>query len=395
MREGHGTARPRVALVAHGIHDLGGMEQAFAELARRVHERFDVVVLSSDLGENLRGLVEWRRVPVPRRPAPLRFALFYALGALRLALTRSDVVHTLGAIVPNRADLVTVHFCTAGYVEALGRWAPPNAPGLRRANTALARMLSLAAERWSFRPRRVGRLAAVSAGVARELEHHYPGVPVVLTPNGVDGERFRPDPEARRDVRRELGVGEDEVVVLFVGGDWHGKGLGLGIEAFAAAARRVPGLHLLVAGHGDEWLFGALARELGVGDRVVFLGVRRDVGCLHAAADVFLLPSWYETFSLAAHEAAASGVPVVATRVNGIEELLAGGEAGVLVDREPNAIADALVALAENADERRRLGAAARARAVEHTWDRSAAGAEAVYRAAVVHATLEPEAAGA
>jgi glycosyltransferase involved in cell wall biosynthesis len=374
-RAGTQGRRPRVALVAHGIHDHGGMERAFAELVRRIHARYEVVVLSADLGDDLRDLVEWRRIPVPARPAPLRFALFYVIAAVRLLATRADVVHTLGAIVPNAADFASVHFCTAGYVASVGRLAPPNAPVLRRANTALARLLFLAAERWTYRRDRVARLGAVSRGVARELARSFPGVPTVLTPNGVDRARFRPDPATRREVRRELAIADDDVVALFVGGDWHGKGLALAIRAVARTR-----LRLLVVGRGDERRFRALARSHGVEQRVTFLGPRDDPERYYAASDVFLLPSWYETFSLAAFEAAASGLPIVAAPVSGVEELVGDGDAGMLVERDAGAIAVALASLAASAESRRRLGDAARARSAVYTWDRSADAVLAVYR---------------
>lgn len=367
--------------MAHGIHDHGGMERAFAELVRRVHDRYDVVVLSTDLGEELRGLVEWRRIPAPSRPAPLRFAVFYLVAAARLARTRADLVHTLGAIVPNAADLASVHFCTAGYVESVGRLAAPGTPPLRRLNTSLARLLFLGAERWTYRRGHVSRLGAVSRGVARELARSFPGVRTVLTPNGVDPARFRPDPAAAHELRAELGIPAEDVVAVFVGGDWHGKGLALAIAALAETRRRsATPIRLLVVGRGDERRFRELADGLGVGPLVTFVGQRADTERYYAASDVFLLPSWYETFSLAAFEAAASGLPIVAAPVSGVDELVGDGEAGVIVERSPAALAAALAALAESPETRERLGAAARERSAAYTWERSTGAVLAVYR---------------
>lgn len=373
--------RPRLVILAHGIHDDGGMERAFSELVRRVHDRFDVVVLSIDLAEPLRELVEWRRIRAPARPAALRFLVYYGVAGLRLATVRADLVQALGAIVPNRVDLASVHFCNAGYVEAAGGYAPGNAPLARRLNTGLARSVGLLAERWSFRPGRVSCLAPVSGGLARELRRHYPGIPVEVTPNGIDRARFRPDAAAGAGLREELGVEASDLVALFVGGDWHGKGLGLAIEAVAAASARSPQrLRLLVVGRGDETYFGRLAERLGIGDAVVFTGPRRDTERFYAAADVFVLPSWYETFSLAAFEAAASGLPVVATAVHGVEELIGDGAAGFVVDRTAPAVADALVALAQSSELRRTLGEAALARSAQYTWERSLEATESIYR---------------
>jgi glycosyltransferase involved in cell wall biosynthesis len=380
--------RPRVALVAHGIHDDGGMQRAFAELVRRLHGRYEFVVVSGDLGNDLRGLVAWRRVPVPQRPAPLRFALFYVIAGLRLATTRADVVHTLGAIVPNRAHLASVHFCNAGFVEAVGL-APPAAPLPRRINTGLARVLGLLAERWSYRRGRLDFLAPVSAGVARELERHFGGVPIRMTPNGIDRMRFRPDADVRVEVRRDLNIAADEVVSLFVGGDWHAKGLRLAVEGLAEASREVP-LRLVVVGRGDEAHFRRLASRLGVAERVTFVGERRDTERFYAAADIFVLPTVYETFSLAAFEAAASGLPVVAPRVSGIEDLVGDDAAGVIVRRDANEIGAALARLAASAELRSVLGAAARERSAAFTWDRSIAAVASVYRSVTEADGLAP-----
>jgi glycosyltransferase involved in cell wall biosynthesis len=353
-------SRPTVAFVAHEVHDHGGMERAAAELLRRGHERCQFVVVSSALAPELRPVVEWRRVRIPARPAALRFATFWALAGRALRGLRADVVHVLGAIVPGRADLATVQFCHAGFRAATGSLAPAGSPPVRRLNTALAHRIALAAERRCYRPGRVRMLAAVSAGVARELERHYPSLPVVVTPNGVDCERFRPPPSR---------PSRDRITAVFVGGDWDRKGLGIAIEALAAA----PGVALDVVGAGDVTRFRAIASRYGVAERVRFLGPRQDVERVLQASDVIVLPTLYETFSLAAHEAAASGLPVVATPVHGVAELVGDGEAGLIVERTRASVGAALAQLAADPALRSRLGAEARRRALELDWDRSVA----------------------
>jgi UDP-glucose:(heptosyl)LPS alpha-1,3-glucosyltransferase len=350
-------SRPTVAFVAHEVHDHGGMERAAAELLRRGHERCRFVVVSSALAPELRPLVEWQRVRIPPRPAALRFAAFWALAGRALRDLRADVVHVLGAIVPGRADLATVQFCHAGFRAATGSLAPAGSP-VRRLNTALAHRIALAAERRCYRPGRVRMLAAVSAGVAWELERHYPGLPVVVTPNGVDGERFRPLPSR---------PSRDRITAVFVGGDWDRKGLGIAIEALAAA----PGVALDVVGAGDVARFRAIAGRCGVPERVRFLGPRQDVERVLQASDVFVLPTLYEAHSLATQEAAAAGLPIIVTRVNGVEELMGDDEAGFIVERGPHAVGTALARLAADADLRHKLGAEARRRALGFGWDRS------------------------
>jgi glycosyltransferase involved in cell wall biosynthesis len=384
-------ARSRLALVAHGIHHDGGMERNFAELLKRVHDRYAVVVISSELAADLRPLVEWRRTPAPRRPAVLRFLVFYVLGALQVRRARADLVHTIGAIVPNGADVASVQFCHAGFRDAAGGFSPPGAPPLRRLNTAVYRFVCIAAERWSYRPGRSRVLSPVSHGVARELERHYPGVPREIAPNGVDRRRFGPDEEDRKQFRRRVGVGEDELVALFVGGDWDRKGLAIALDGLAHARELTTRpFWLWVVGDGDEARFRRVAaRRPGLEERICFFGRRRDTERFYRSADFFVFPTFYEAFPLVALEAASSGLPIVATSVNGVEELVGEDEAGIAVERSGEAVGEALASLADDPDLRARLGARALARSAEFTWERSAGAAATLYEAILAEAALE------
>jgi len=359
-----------VALVAHEIHDHGGMEKALAELIRVGRGHVNFVVVSRYLAPDLRHLVDWRRVPAPNRPFPLKFSLFFVLAGARLRAVRADVVHTMGAIVPNRADVATVQFCHAAHRQIALRASIDRRPALRRLNTAISSLLSVVAERWLYRPSRTRALAAVSRGVARELRERYPCVSVLLTPNGVDLERFRPDPDVRRAFRATHGVGTGEVVALFVGGDWERKGPAIAIRAVARATREAP-LRLWVVGRGDEERLGRVAAEHGVEDRVSFFGPRADSERFFQAADVFVFPSAYEGFPLALLEAAASALPLVVTATNGVDELVGDGSCGIVVQRTTDSVARALVRLANSPELRAELGIAARAQAQEFTWQRS------------------------
>jgi glycosyltransferase involved in cell wall biosynthesis len=364
----------RVAMVAHDVHDDGGMERVMAHLVRHASTSVSIDVISRTLSPQLRPLVRWHRVSIPSRPFALKFAAFFVLAGLRLRRMRPDVVHTVGAIVPNHADIASVHFSHTAFVADGRRLTPPGLSPVRHFNRALARMTALAAERWVYRPSRVGILAAVSPGIADDMRRFHPGVAVAVTPNGVDLEVFRPSPEERAAVRREYGVDDSETVVLFVGGDWNRKGLDLLIEAVAQLSSDV---RLWVVGPGDTDRFAALA----AGASVDFFGVRRDTSRFYAAADVFALPSLAEAAPLAAYEAAASALPIVATRVHGVTELVGTDEAaGILVDRRAAAIASALERLAVNPQLRRAMGEEARRRAAGYSWEQSAESVVELYR---------------
>jgi glycosyltransferase involved in cell wall biosynthesis len=356
------------------------MDRAVTELLIRAGDEIEFHVLSAELAESLRPLVRWHRLRIPSRPFPLRYVSFYILAGLRLRTLRVNVIHTLGAIVPNRVDIASVHACHAGFVRATSRLAPSGAPLLRRMNTSISRLLSLAAERWTYRPERARILAAVSAGIQNELKRAYPRARVELTPNGVDTDRFRPSAEARVALRRAHRIDDDGRVALFVGGNWDHKGLPIAIAAIAQARAMGAAVdHLWVVGAGDVARFQEIVTENGMEERVTFLGEREDVERFYQAADLFVLPSLYEAFSLVLLEAAACGLAIITTAVNGTEELNGVRRSLLIADRTAPAFARAIVRVCGDELLAREMRRAARESAVSYTWERSAREVMRVY----------------
>lgn len=365
-----------MALVSHEVGAQQGSGRVISELVRHASNRVDFVVVARELDDEVKPLVTWLRVPAPATPYKRKSAVFFLTGALQLLRAHADLihVHASGPTVPNRADVTTVHLSRAAWFDAMGIFGPGGSRGFRQ----LSPRTHVAVERWCHRRSRV--LLAVSKSEEAVLRRHYPGPPVVVVPNGVDGERFAPDPAVRAEMRAAEAVEQDDVVVLFVGNSWNRKGLAETIDGFALARRADGGPdRLWIAGYGDERRYRAHAVRAGVGDRIRFFGLRTDVERLLRGADVFAQPSSYETFCLAAYEAAACGVPIVATSVGGVAELVGDGEAGVLVRRDDADVARALGLLSADAELRRRMGAAALRRAGGYTWKGMAEGVLAVY----------------
>jgi UDP-glucose:(heptosyl)LPS alpha-1,3-glucosyltransferase len=112
---------------------------------------------------------------------------------------------------------------------------------------------------------------------------------------------------------------------------------------------------------------------------VRWLGVTRDVPLALAAADALVFPSTYEAFPLVALEAAAAGLPILATPVNGVRELIRDGESGFLIERDPDSIAAVLRRLGDDAGLRARVGAAAREAVSAYSWERMIARHHELY----------------
>ena len=148
--------------------------------------------------------------------------------------------------------------------------------------------------------------------------------------------------------------------VVTVAGMYVRKGIADLIEATAMVRERVPTVTTYLLGDGpDRAQFEALARDRGLGGSVVFLGFRSDAEKLMKQADVFVLASHADPNPLVIPEARAAGLPIVATRVDGIPESLDGGDAGLLVPpHSPDALANAIAGLLLSPAQRDRLRAA-------------------------------------
>ena len=207
-----------------------------------------------------------------------------------------------------------------------------------------------------------------------------PARKLTLLGNGIDLARFDPSTISAADARAaraELGaVAPDDVVVGLVGRLVREKGYA---EVFAAASRlrdHVPALRFAIIGWEDD--DDAKDDALDAGDRaraaaagVRFLGGRDDVARLYAGMDIFVLASHREGFPRSAMEAAAMGVPVVATDIRGCRQVVDDGVTGLLVPaRDATALAAAIASLASDPDLRKQLGTAGRAKATREFDER-------------------------
>ena len=186
---------------------------------------------------------------------------------------------------------------------------------------------------------------------------------IMVVPNAVDHARFKP--QGPKELRQRY-AHPDEKLVVHVSNFRPLKRVDDVVRTFARVAEEV-GARLLMVGDGPERQKAlSLAAELNIGGRVAFLGSFPRVEDIFAISDLFLLPSTEESFGLAALEAMASGVPVVASRVGGIPEVVVDGETGFLcAPKDVAAMAAASLKLLTDSTLHARMSRAARSRATD------------------------------
>jgi glycosyltransferase involved in cell wall biosynthesis len=296
-------------------------------------------------------------VPFQRRLSPAGNARALAALVRLLRAEKPDLVHAhmpisgfLGRLAARIAGVPRVAYTCHGFLF--------NQPG-----SPLRRGAGLAMELLGARFTDVFTTVSTSdAADARRL--HIWRDPVVVG-NGRDPAVFRPDADAHARIRAELGVPDDAVVVVAVSRLVADKGY----MELAAAMRDVPDAMLWVVGErlasdrGED--IAAMLDAAGLGSRLRRLGYRRDVNAVLAASDIFCLPSYHEALPMSVIEAMLTGLPVVATDINGPREQVAPGSTGLLVPaRQAAPLSVAIARLAADPALRAAMGEAGRLRAL-------------------------------
>jgi glycosyltransferase involved in cell wall biosynthesis len=357
-----GSARPgRVIFLSTNMGMGGGAEEQVIRLAYAFHARRWATLLVSML---------------PPSPMPAEFATsgikLVDLGMRRAIPDPRGIVRLSRLIAEFRPDVVHSHMTHANLLARATRVIRPF-PVLLCTLHALD-MAGVERDRgpvFELAHRLTDTLADRTTAICHAAADYYirrravPSAKMLVVPNGIDSAAFAPDPTARARARESLGV-KDHFVWLAAGRLEAAKAYPTLLRAMAELGQ---GPHiLLVCGRGslaDE--LRALAGELGITDRVRFLGLRSDMPDMMRAANAFVLSSDSEGLPLVLLQASAAGLPIVATDVGGNGEAVADGENGFLVPPgDPQVLAAAMRRVAElEPAERARLGEAGQRRVRE------------------------------
>ena len=291
-------------------------------IARRMEEAgIRIVYLDKKLGLDLSMVPKLRKLMLRERPDVVHThlnILKYAALAARLAGVKK-CVHTVHSLADREAE-DRIEKCVKGFYFRKS-WSVP-----------------------------VALTPEVQASVSEFYGLPLARVPVIF--NGIDLSRCVP---------KTFYETKDTVTILHVGRfDVPKNHAGL-LEAFRLLRETHPQCRLRLVGDGDlRPEMEALAREKGIGDSVEFCGMQSNVYPYLHDADIFVLPSIYEGNPMTIIEAMGTGLPIAASRVGGIPDMITDGESGILVDPEPQSICAGLTRLVEDATLRQRLGETAR-----------------------------------
>jgi len=341
--------------------DTGGAEYVVLNLLKRLDPaRYDLHVCSLTGAGQLTG--EFRalgvEVHVLHKRAGIDVGLIGSLVRL-LRRTRADIVHTHNVTPWLYAGIAARIIGTTLYHT-------------EHSNLFPHQRALMAAERWLARWTRL--VISDSEKVKRQLVEGQglPAQKIVTVLNGIDTAAFAAAAgtagaasAAHQRKRRELGLDGAAPLVGTVGRLAAVKDQATLLEAFAQVATRFPHARLLMIGDGPmRPSLEARAKALGIAPRVLFLGRRTDIAELLPLLDVFVLSSVSEGLPLTVLEAMACGVPVVATDVGGLREVVSDGQTGLLVPvKSPERLAQAVATLLGDAAGRRTMGETARRRA--------------------------------
>ncbi|MDB5619404.1 glycosyltransferase family 4 protein [Tardiphaga sp.] len=359
-----------IVQIVQELSTVGGVESVACELAAAFSRaKVANTVLASAVGNRINPETRIERVGawlsrIRTRGVLRYFGRFIVVPVFTILATRAAIRHP-NAVIISHGDSLTGDVLVVHAVNAQSLAEKRNAQDWSWLLNPLHLWVALR-DRWMIGGLRYRMFVAVSPRVSTELQAIYAVPPsrIQVIPNGIDLTRFVQDSAAGRAVRVEFNIPEDARLLLFAGHEFRRKGLA---HAIAALERLGPNVWLLVVGSDNPASYRKMATTSA--DRLVFAGSRTDMPALYSAADGFVLPTSYETFSLVCMEAMACSVPVFATPVGGIEDYLVDGVNGYQIRMDGADIAAKIEHAFSNSELTQRLRDGARATALDYGWD--------------------------
>jgi UDP-glucose:(heptosyl)LPS alpha-1,3-glucosyltransferase len=336
-------ARKKIAVVIPKYGSLGGAESHTAELTNRIarNEQYDVHVFANQWTNHSENIT-FHKVPIISFPKFLTTISFAYFAGLRISPIHFDIIHTHERIF--FADIFTLH-------------GIPHSIWVKEVRKKRVKSLfdcgTIWVEKKFVNNNKCRKYIAVSNLTKEKFLQEYPNVDsgkVAVIHPGVDIEKFtKLDRQScRYEVRKHLGIGTEEMVVIFVSMNYHIKGLDYLITGLSKFKGRHPKekFKLLIIGASINREYVSLAEKIGIQDNVLYTGAipYDHIAKFYLASDIFSMPSRLDTFGLTVLEAMAASLPVIVSTNVGAKDIVKQGINGFIIDnaKHKNEIADAI-----------------------------------------------------
>lgn len=373
----------KIALSFPGCHRRGGVERVMFECANFLVARgHDVHVFAVDW-EPAPGIT-YHKVVVPGGPGFTFGRRYKDACTMMLRGEQFEVLNTHGAVCPT-GGVQWVQSVHHAWLDAAKTFRHPMSVARWKQRLNPVHPVLLRLEKEHFLPGNYRGLIATTPRVRLDLQRYF-GVPekdVEIIPNGFSPTEFNPEKRQSRraDGRRKLGLADGDTALLLVANELPRKGY----PTILAAMRRLgnPKVKLIVVGRPPVDEVKRYAAEAGLENQVLALGSCGDIAAMHAAADLFVLPTQYEAFCLAILESLGSGLPVITSGVPGARDAIMPGLNGYIVEdpKDAEGLAEAIRPLL-NHDRLAALSGTTAATVEQYQWPRVLEKYEAVLRGA-------------
>ncbi|AFZ34372.1 glycosyl transferase group 1 [Stanieria cyanosphaera PCC 7437] len=360
----------KICIVTHKLIKGDGQGRVNYEIASAaIRNGYQVTLIATQIDSKLQNhpLVEWVYIPVKIFPSVFLRNLAFSWQSTKWLKTyrkNLDIVVINGAINSFPADINIAHFVHSSWLQS------PFHISKQRKNLYgfYQWFYTFLNSYWEKRSFAIAKLVvAVSKKVKDELiEIGVPSEKIQVIFNGVDLEEFSPGY-----VKRQKIVLPENVTLAMFAGDIRTNRKNL--DTVLKALVELPNLHLAVLGNVQNSPYPKMAEDLGISQRVHFLGYRVDVAQIMQTVDMFVFPSRYEACTLVLLEAIASGLPVITAKITGGSEVIT-SECGILLNstEDVSELSKALERLTSDRNLREQMGKAGRAIAEQHSWESKA-----------------------
>ncbi|MFN3966284.1 MAG: glycosyltransferase family 4 protein [Endomicrobiia bacterium] len=374
----------KIAIIVREYHRKGGISKVVVEIAERMANLgYEVHIFTGNYDKIENTKVIFHKIPIIKGVVFNKLGLykiskflqgisFCIISKFYLKYDIFDIVHVNGDTLA-KFDIRMAHSCHKAWLKLANKNLKGPFDWIKK-NLNPHHWRILITEKFNFTKGNYKKIIAISEITKQEIIENYnvPFGDIVVVPLGVDLNKFNPEHKKlyRSEIRNKYNISEEEIVLLFVGYDFHRKGLEFVIKAISRLKNQ--DIKLLVVGRDKVWPYINLAKKINVIDKIIFVGAQNEINKFYSASDIFVFPTIYEPFGLVVIEAMASGLPVIVSKIAGSAEIITDSKDGMLIGDPKNVeeISEKLYFLIKNKELREEIGKNARITAENFSWDK-------------------------